>query len=79
MRTAITTRRLLAEAHTMKGVSPTVLWNLAPKFDQCLRQTEPVDLKPWEQEIRNHLITAKEPTFLAQHNLVRWGKRKGLV
>ena len=63
----------------MKGVSPIMLWNLAPKFDQCLRQAGPVALKPWQQEIRDCVITAKKPTFLAQHNLVRWGKLRGLV
>ena len=36
----------LVEAHMMKGVSPTKLWNLAPKFDQSLRQTGLVALKP---------------------------------
>jgi len=56
-----------------------MLWNLAPKFDQCLRQAGPVALKPWQQEIRDYVITAKKPTFLAQHNLVRWGKLRGLV
>jgi hypothetical protein len=30
----------------MKGVSPTVLWNLAPKFDQCLREAGTGTLKP---------------------------------
>jgi hypothetical protein len=63
----------------MKGVSPTVLWNLAPKFDQCLRQAGPGALKPWQQEIRDYVITARKPTFFAQSNLVRWGKRRGLV
>jgi hypothetical protein len=63
----------------MKGVSPTVLWNLAPKFDQCLRQTGPGALKPWQQEIRDYVITAKKPTFFAQNNLLKWGKRRGLL
>jgi hypothetical protein len=62
-----------------RGFSPVVLWNLAPKFDQCLRQTGPVALKPSEQEIRDYVITAKKPTFFAQHNLVSWGKLKRLV
>ena len=48
----------------MKGVSPIMLWNLAPKFDQCLRQAGPAALKPWQQEIRDYVITAKKPLSL---------------
>jgi hypothetical protein len=33
----------------------------------------------WQQEIRDYVITAKKPTFFAQHNLVRSGKLKGFV
>jgi hypothetical protein len=62
-----------------KVVSPTRLWNLAPKFDQSLHQAGLVALKPWQQEIRDYVITAKKPTFFAQQNLVRWGKLQGLV
>ena len=56
-----------------------LLWNLAPKFDQHLRQSGTVDLEPWQQEIRDYVSTARKPTFLAQKNLVEWGKRKGLL
>ena len=62
-----------------KGTSVKWLWDLAPKYDECLRQFGMVTLKPWEQEIRDYVITAKKPTLFAQNNLVRWGKRKGLV
>jgi hypothetical protein len=63
----------------VKSVSVNLLWDLAPRYDECLRQSETVTLKPWQQEIRDYVITAKKPTFFAQHNLVRWGKLKGLV
>ena len=56
-----------------------LLWNLAPKFDQHLRQSGTVDLEPWQQEIRDYVSTARKPTFLAQKNLVEWGRRTGLV
>jgi hypothetical protein len=48
-------------------------------YDKCLSQSGTVTLKPWQQEIRNHVIVAKKPTFFAQHKLVRWGKLKRLV
>ena len=63
----------------VKGVSVKLLWDLAPRYDQYLRQSGPVTLKPWQQEVRDYVITAKKPTFFAQHNLVRWGKLKRLV
>ena len=63
-----------------KGVSPNRLWALAPKFDQSLRQAGGADvLEPWQQEIRDYVITAKKPSLLAQTNLVRWGKLKRLA
>jgi hypothetical protein len=63
----------------MKSVRVNLLWDLAPKFDQFLRQSRSAALEPWQQEIRDYVVTAKKPTFFAQHNLVRWGKLKGLV
>ena len=63
----------------VKGVSVKLLWDLAPRYDKYLRQGGPVDLKPWQQEIRDYVITAKKPTFFAQQSLVRWGKFKRLV
>jgi hypothetical protein len=63
----------------VKGVSVKLLWDLAPRYDQYLRQSGPVTLKLRQQEVRDYMITAKKPTFFAQHNLVRWGKVKGLV
>ena len=63
----------------MKSVSVNLLWNLAPRYDKYLRQCETVALEPWQQEIRDYVITAKKPTFFAQHNLLRWGKHQGLV
>jgi hypothetical protein len=63
----------------MKGFTPRVLWDLAPKFDQYLRQSGLETLDPWQQEIRDYISTAKKPTFLAQTNLVKWGKRRGFV
>ena len=63
----------------IKSVRVNLLWDLAPKFDQFLRQSRSAALEPWQQEIRDYVVTAKKPTFFAQHNLVRWGKLKGLV
>jgi hypothetical protein len=63
----------------MKGVSPAVLWNLAPKFEQCLRQAGPGALKPWQQEIRDYVITGKKPTFFARSNLLKWSKQRGFL
>ena len=63
----------------VKGFTANLLWNLAPKFDQCLRQSRTAALQPWQQEIRDYISTAKKPTFFAQNNLLEWGKRKGLV
>lgn len=63
-----------------KRTTVKLLWeDLAPKFDQHLRQFGTVALKPWEQEIRDYVSIAKKPTFFAQRNLVNWGVRKGLV
>ena len=62
-----------------KRFSPKLLWDLAPKFDWHLRQSEASSLEPWQQEIRDYISTARKPTFLAQANLVEWGKRRGLV
>jgi hypothetical protein len=56
-----------------------LVWDLAPKFDQYLRQSGTTTLKPWQQEIRDYVSTAKKPTLFAQSNLVEWGKRKGLM
>ena len=56
-----------------------LLSDLAPKFDQYLRQAVNTVLQPWQQEIRDYVSTAKKPTNFAQRNLVEWGKRKGLV
>jgi hypothetical protein len=61
----------------MKGVSPTVLWNLAPKFDQCLRQAGPGALKPWQEGIRDYVITAKKITFFAQSNFLNGASEEG--
>ena len=63
----------------VKGVSVNLLWDLAPKFDRYLCQSGTATLQPWQQEIRDYISTAKKPTFLAQNNLVKWGKRKSLV
>lgn len=63
----------------MKGLSENVIWDLAPKFDQCLRQSEIVTLQPWQQEIRDYVGTAKKPSLFAKTNLIIWGRRKGLV
>jgi hypothetical protein len=63
----------------VKDVSVKRLWDLAPRYDECLRQSGMVTLKPWEQEIRDYVITAKKPTFFAQKNLVKWGRQRGLV
>ena len=62
-----------------KNVSVKRLWDLAPRYDKCVRQSGTGILKPWEQEIRDYVITAKKPTFFAQHNLVRWGRANRLV
>jgi len=62
-----------------KRFSPKLLWDLAPKFDQHLCQSGASALKPWQQEIRDYVNTARKPTFFAQTNLVEWGKRRGLV
>jgi len=56
-----------------------MLFDLAPKFDQYLRQAVATILQSWQQEIRDYVSTAKMPTNFAQRNLVEWGKRKGLV
>ena len=54
----------------MKGLSENVIWDLAPKFDQCLRQSEIVTLQPWQQEIRDYvgtrksLVCSRKPIFL---------------
>jgi hypothetical protein len=63
--------RLLLEAHMMKGVSPTMLWNLAPKFDQCLRQSARVTLNPWQ----HYVITAKNPPSLLKATFLKAGRR----
>ena len=66
---------------TDRYLSPktNLLSDLAPKFDQYLRQAVNTVLQPWQQEIRDYVSTAKKPTNFAQRNLVEWGKRKGLV
>jgi len=56
-----------------------VLWDLAPKFDQHLHQSAVVALKPWHQEIRDYVITARKPSRFAQNNLAAWARRKGLL
>ena len=61
-----------------KGFRVGLLCDLAPKFDQYLRQSRTAALQAWQQEIRDYISTAKKPTFFAQ-NLLEWGKRKGLV
>ena len=62
-----------------KGFRVRLLWDLAPKFDQDLRQAGAITLQPWQQEIRDYVVTARKPTLFAQNNLVAWGRRKGLV
>ena len=62
-----------------KDVSVKRLWELTPKYDECLRQSGMVTLKLWQQEIRDYVGTARKPTLFAQNNLVKWGKRRGLV
>jgi hypothetical protein len=66
---------------TNRYLSPkmNLLFDLAPKFDQYLRQAVTTVLQPWQQEIRDYVSTSKKPTSFAQRNLVEWGKRKGLV
>ena len=63
----------------VKRFGVRLLWNLAPKFDQYLRKSGTVNLERWQQEIRDYVSTARKPTFLAQKNLVEWGKRNGFV
>jgi hypothetical protein len=63
----------------MHRIGVKLLWDLAPKFDQHLRQSGTENLKPWQIEIRDYVNTARKPTFFAQKNLVEWGKRQGLV
>ena len=62
-----------------KKLGSKQLWDLAPKFDQYLRQSGTTTLQPWQQEIRDYIVTAKKPTFFAQKNLVKWGRQRGLV
>jgi hypothetical protein len=74
-----TRRALKMKAHG-KGRYRKLLWDLAPIIgDKCLRQSGTVTLKPWQQEIRDYVITAKKPTFFALDSLVRWAKLKRLV
>jgi hypothetical protein len=56
-----------------------LIGDLATKFDQCLRQSGIVTLQPWQQEIRDYVGTAKNPSLFAKSNLVDWGRRRGLV
>jgi hypothetical protein len=67
------------EGSWKKKLGSKQLWDLAPKFDQYLRQSGTTTLQPWQQEIRDYISTAKKPTLFAQSNLVRWGKSRGLV
>jgi hypothetical protein len=67
------------EGSWRRKLGPKLLWDLAPKFDQYLRQSGTTTLQPWQQEIRDYVCTAKRPTHFAQSNLVRWGKSRGLV
>ncbi len=62
-----------------KGINTNLLLDLAPKLDQCLRQSGIVTLQPWQQEIRDYVDTAKKPSVFARSNLVNWGRRRGLV
>jgi glutathione S-transferase len=39
----------------VKSVSVNLLWDLAPRYDKCLRQSGTVTLKPWQQEIRDYV------------------------
>lgn len=63
----------------VNSVRVNLLSDLAPRYDECLRQSGMATLKPWQQEIRDYVITAKKPTLFAKHNLFSWGKRKGFV
>jgi hypothetical protein len=63
----------------LKGAGVNVLWDLAPRFDQYLRQSGTTTLQPWQQEIRDYVVTARKLSSFAQKRLVDWGKRKGLV
>ena len=67
------------EGSSSKKLGSKQLWDLAPKFDQYLRQSGTTTLQPWQQEIRDYISAAKKPTRFAQSNLVRWGKSRGLV
>jgi hypothetical protein len=67
------------EGSSRRKLGPELLWDLAPKFDQYLRQSGTTTLQPWQQEIRDYIVTAKKPTFFAQKNLVQWGRQRGLV
>jgi hypothetical protein len=67
------------EGSWRKKLGSKLLWNLAPKFDQCLRQSGIVTLQPWQQEIRDYIVTAKKPSLFAKSNLVDWARRRGLV
>jgi hypothetical protein len=67
------------EGSWRKKLGSKELWDLAPKFDECLRQSGIVILQPWQQEIRDYVGTAKKPSLFAKSNLVRWGKSRGLV
>jgi hypothetical protein len=48
------------EGSSRKKLGSKQLWDLAPKFDQCLRQSGIVILQPWQQEIRDYIVTAKK-------------------
>ncbi|MGA8569195.1 MAG: hypothetical protein WB580_15495 [Candidatus Binataceae bacterium] len=67
------------EGSWRKKLGPKLLCDLAPKFDQYLRQSGTTTLRPWQQEIRDYIVTAKKPTFFAQKNLVKWGRQRGFV
>jgi hypothetical protein len=45
----------------MKGVTVNLLWDVAFKFDQNLRQSGTTALKPWQQEVRDYVSTTRSP------------------
>ena len=56
-----------------------LLRDLAREFDGYLRQSETSSLEPWQQEIRDYLLSGRMPTLFARNNLAAWGRRRGLL
>jgi hypothetical protein len=74
----------LSVADQLRGVIQQRLFTAAQhrllnRGRSSLRQSRSAALEPWQQEIRDYVGTARKPTLFAQNNLVKWGKRRGLV